>query len=85
MGAGKKPLDYGMAEALALRACWKQGIPVRLSGQDSRRATFNQRHSVLIDTENESGVCSAVQHCGRAGARATIYNSTAFGSGRDGV
>ncbi len=54
MGSGKKPLDYGMAEALAFASLVKQGIPVRLSGQDSRRATFNQRHSVLIDTENES-------------------------------
>ncbi|MFY9673908.1 MAG: thiamine pyrophosphate-dependent enzyme, partial [Terriglobales bacterium] len=54
MGAGKKPLDYGMAEALAFASLLKGGIPVRLSGQDSRRATFNQRHSVLIDTENES-------------------------------
>ena len=54
MGAGKKPLDYGMAEALAFASLVKQGIPVRMSGQDSRRATFNQRHSVLIDTEDES-------------------------------
>jgi len=45
MGTGKKPLDYGMAEALAFASLVKQGIPVRLSGQDSRRATFNQRHS----------------------------------------
>jgi 2-oxoglutarate dehydrogenase E1 component len=54
MGTGKKPLDYGMAEALAFASLLKQGIPVRMSGQDSRRGTFNQRHSVLIDTENET-------------------------------
>ena len=54
MGSGKKPLDYGMAEALAFASLVKQGIRVRMSGQDSRRATFNQRHSVLIDTEDES-------------------------------
>ena len=53
MGAGKTPLDYGMAEALAFGSLLVEGIPVRLSGQDSRRGTFNQRHSVLIDTENE--------------------------------
>ena len=53
MGAGKMPLDYGMAEALAFGSLLVEGIPVRLSGQDSRRGTFNQRHSVLIDTENE--------------------------------
>ena len=53
MGAGRMPLDYGMAEALAFGSLVLEGIPVRLSGQDSRRGTFNQRHSVLIDTENE--------------------------------
>ncbi|HEV3038712.1 MAG TPA: 2-oxoglutarate dehydrogenase E1 component [Candidatus Angelobacter sp.] len=53
MGTGKMPIDYGMAEALAFASLLTQGIPVRLSGQDSRRGTFNHRHSVLIDTENE--------------------------------
>ncbi len=53
MGTGKMPLDYGMAEALAFASVLNQGIPVRLSGQDSRRGTFNHRHSVLIDIENE--------------------------------
>jgi 2-oxoglutarate dehydrogenase E1 component len=53
MGAGKLPLDYGMAEALAFASLVTEGIPVRLSGQDSRRGTFNHRHSALIDVENE--------------------------------
>jgi 2-oxoglutarate dehydrogenase E1 component len=53
MGAGKLPLDYGMAEALAFGSLVAEGVPVRLSGQDSRRGTFNHRHSVLIDVENE--------------------------------
>ncbi len=52
MGAGKRPVDYGMAEALAFGSLLASGTPVRLSGQDSRRGTFNQRHDVLIDTEN---------------------------------
>jgi 2-oxoglutarate dehydrogenase E1 component len=52
MGQGKRPLDYGMAEALAFASLLKQGIPVRMTGQDTRRGTFNQRHSVLIDVEN---------------------------------
>jgi 2-oxoglutarate dehydrogenase E1 component len=54
MGHGQAPMDYGMAEALAFGSLLGQGIPVRLSGQDSRRGTFNQRHSVLIDTETEA-------------------------------
>src|SRR5205807_2142505 len=54
MGAGKRPVDYGMAEALAFASLVKAGTHVRMSGQDSRRGTFNQRHSVLIDIENEN-------------------------------
>ncbi len=54
MGTGKLPLDYGMAEALAFGSLLVEGVPIRLSGQDSRRGTFNHRHSVLIDTENEN-------------------------------
>jgi 2-oxoglutarate dehydrogenase E1 component len=53
MGAGKKPLDYGFAELLAYASLLKSGTPVRLSGQDSQRGTFNQRHSVFIDIETE--------------------------------
>jgi 2-oxoglutarate dehydrogenase E1 component len=54
MGEGERPIDYGMAEALAFAALVDEGVPVRLSGQDSRRATFNQRHAVLIDVETEA-------------------------------
>ncbi|MHB1958076.1 MAG: 2-oxoglutarate dehydrogenase E1 component [Acidobacteriaceae bacterium] len=54
MGRGERPFDYGMAEAVAFGSLLTQGTPVRLSGQDSQRGTFNQRHSVLIDVENEA-------------------------------
>jgi len=53
MGNGRKPIDYGMAELLAFAELLKEHMPVRLSGQDSQRGTFNQRHSVFIDTETE--------------------------------
>jgi multifunctional 2-oxoglutarate metabolism enzyme len=42
-------VDWGLAEALAFGSILLEGIPVRLSGQDSRRGTFSQRHAVLID------------------------------------
>jgi 2-oxoglutarate dehydrogenase E1 component len=74
MGAGKKPVDYGMAEALAFASLVKQGIPVRLSGQDSRRATFNQRHSVLIDVQDESEYVP-LRHIASGQAACDIYNS----------
>ncbi|MGH9340519.1 MAG: 2-oxoglutarate dehydrogenase E1 component [Acidobacteriota bacterium] len=53
MGRGERPVDFGMSESLAFGSLLLQGVPVRLSGQDSRRGTFNQRHSVLIDIETE--------------------------------
>ena len=53
MGLGKRAVDYAMAEALAFGSLVLDRILVRLSGQDSQRGTFNQRHSVLIDTETE--------------------------------
>jgi 2-oxoglutarate dehydrogenase E1 component len=74
MGAGKKPLDFGMAEALAFASLVKQRIPVRLSGQDTRRATFNQRHSVLIDTEDETEYVP-LRNVAPNQAACDIYNS----------
>jgi 2-oxoglutarate dehydrogenase E1 component len=74
MGYGKRPLDYGMAEALAFGSVALQGIPIRLSGQDSRRGTFNQRHSVLIDIIDEKEYVPLC-HLGPGQARVEIYNS----------
>jgi 2-oxoglutarate dehydrogenase E1 component len=46
-------IDWSTAEALAFGTLLSEGTPVRLSGQDTERGTFSQRHSVLIDQENE--------------------------------
>ena len=46
-------IDWATAEALAFGSLLKEGHPVRLSGQDSERGTFSQRHSVLFDQETE--------------------------------
>ena len=54
MAEGKRLFDYGAAELLAYASLLTQGTPVRLAGQDSQRGTFNQRHSVLVDTETET-------------------------------
>jgi 2-oxoglutarate dehydrogenase E1 component len=51
MVRGERKVDWGMAEALAFGSLLWEGTPVRLSGEDSRRGTFNQRHAVLIDTK----------------------------------
>jgi 2-oxoglutarate dehydrogenase E1 component len=75
MGNGKRPVDYGMAEALAFASLVKSGTHVRFSGQDSRRGTFNQRHSVLIDIENENEYVP-LENIAPGQARCEIYNST---------
>jgi 2-oxoglutarate dehydrogenase E1 component len=75
MGDGKRPVDFGMAEALAFGTLLRQGTPVRLSGQDSRRGTFNQRHAALIDIENEE-VYLPLAQLPTGNAFFEIYNST---------
>jgi 2-oxoglutarate dehydrogenase E1 component len=45
--------DWATAEALAFGTLLDEGVPVRLSGQDSSRGTFSQRHSILVDQDNE--------------------------------
>ena len=49
-----KGIDWANAEALAFASLLKEGLSIRLSGQDSGRGTFSQRHSVLVDIENEN-------------------------------
>jgi 2-oxoglutarate dehydrogenase E1 component len=75
MAQGKRPLDYGMAEALAFGSLLKQRVPVRLSGQDSQRGTFNQRHASLIDIETEEEYLP-LQHLGQGEAWFEAINST---------
>lgn len=50
MGAGETPMDWGFAEAIAIGSLVVEGYPVRLSGQDSGRGTFSQRHASMYDT-----------------------------------
>ena len=75
MGQGKRPFDYGMAEAVAFGSLLAAGTPIRFSGQDSQRGTFNHRHSVLIDIENEQPWVP-LQNLAADQASFEIYNST---------
>jgi 2-oxoglutarate dehydrogenase E1 component len=74
MGAGEIPFDYGAAELLAFASLLQAGTPVRLSGQDSQRGTFSQRHAVLVDIENEQRYFP-LQHLAPDQARFEVYNS----------
>ena len=75
MANGKRTVDYGMGEALAFASLLQQDVPIRLTGQDSRRGTFNHRHSALIDTETEENYMP-LQHIAPGQARCQVYNSS---------
>jgi 2-oxoglutarate dehydrogenase E1 component len=51
MGEGEIPMDWAFAEAMAFGSLVLDGSRVRLSGQDSGRGTFSQRHAVMYDTQ----------------------------------
>jgi 2-oxoglutarate dehydrogenase E1 component len=74
MGHGQRAVDYGFAEALAFGSLLLEGTPVRLTGQDSQRGTFNQRHAVLVDTETERDYLPLC-HLSPNQAFCEIYNS----------
>ncbi|HEY2227580.1 MAG TPA: 2-oxoglutarate dehydrogenase E1 component [Xanthobacteraceae bacterium] len=67
-------IDWSTGEALALASLLLDGHPVRLSGQDSERGTFSQRHSVLVDQENEDRYVS-LNHLRDDQARFEVVNS----------
>jgi 2-oxoglutarate dehydrogenase E1 component len=67
-------LDWATAESLALGSLAAEGYPIRLSGQDSERGTFSQRHSVLIDQETSSRY-SPLNHVSDGQAPCEIINS----------
>jgi 2-oxoglutarate decarboxylase len=74
LGDGRGDADWATAESLAWGTLLLEGIPVRLSGQDSGRGTFSQRHAVLHDvrTSKEYVPLNAVA---TAGAHFEVYDS----------
>jgi len=67
-------IDWAFAEALAFGSLLQEGTRVRLSGQDSRRATFSQRHAVLFDQETGEEY-TPLNNLSDEQARLLIYDS----------
>jgi multifunctional 2-oxoglutarate metabolism enzyme len=67
-------VDWAHAEALAFASLLALGVPVRLTGQDTERGTFSQRHAVLHDA-NTGERWAPLQHLRDANAPFELHNS----------
>ena len=67
-------IDWGQAEALAFASLLEDGIPIRLSGQDTERGTFSHRHLVLHDPHTGEKL-APIQRLSGASASFEVYNS----------
>jgi 2-oxoglutarate dehydrogenase E1 component len=68
------PYEWHYAETLAFGSLLVEGIPIRLSGQDSSRGTFSTRHSILYDAKTGQPYVP-LMHLAEKQARICIYNS----------
>ncbi|MFV0388385.1 MAG: multifunctional oxoglutarate decarboxylase/oxoglutarate dehydrogenase thiamine pyrophosphate-binding subunit/dihydrolipoyllysine-residue succinyltransferase subunit, partial [Pyrinomonadaceae bacterium] len=78
MGSGELPMDWGFAESIAFGSVVLDGFDVRLSGQDSGRGTFSQRHSTMYDTETGDVWCPLAEIRGETNptARFQVFDSS---------
>jgi len=67
-------IDWATSEALAFGTLLNEGFPVRLSGQDSERGTFSQRHAVIVDQKTEEHY-RPLSHISEDQARFEVINS----------
>jgi 2-oxoglutarate dehydrogenase E1 component len=68
-------IDWGQAEALAFASLLEDGIPIRLTGQDTERGTFAHRHLVLHDQQTGE-TFTPIQNLSGANASFEVYNSS---------
>lgn len=74
MAAGQRPVDWSAAEAAAFASLVTEGARVRISGQDSGRGTFSQRHAILHDYDTGEPYVP-LQHVGAEQAPFHVLNS----------
>jgi 2-oxoglutarate dehydrogenase E1 component len=67
-------IDWGQAEGLAYASLLEDGIPIRLSGQDTERGTFAHRHLMFHDPYTDE-TFAPIQHLPEANASFEVYNS----------
>ncbi len=73
--ASGEGIDWGFAESLSFGSLLIEGTPIRLSGQDSERGTFSQRHAVFYDVENRESY-TPLRSLDPEQERFCVYNSS---------
>ncbi len=73
--AEETSIDWGTGEALAMASLVNEGTSIRLSGQDSRRGTFNHRHATLYDIATGREYTPLADIAKESGCRCDVFNS----------
>jgi 2-oxoglutarate dehydrogenase E1 component len=78
MADGEAPMDWAFAEAIAFGSLVLEGTSVRLSGQDSGRGTFSQRHAMMYDIQTGEAWCplSEIRSAANPAARFHVWDSS---------
>ncbi len=74
LDAEEPRIAWAQAESLAFASLLVEGTPIRLSGQDTVRGTFSQRHQTLVDTQTDERY-APIQHLDGAAASFELHNS----------
>jgi 2-oxoglutarate dehydrogenase E1 component len=74
LGADEAGVEWGHAEVLAFATLLRDGVPIRLTGQDTVRGTFSQRHEVLVDAAT-GATYTPIHHLNGAKASFEVHNS----------
>ena len=72
--ADEAAIEWGHAETLAFGSLLRDGVAIRLTGQDTVRGTFSQRHQTLVDAAN-GGTWTPIQHLDGSRASFEVHNS----------
>ena len=75
MSKGDLKLNWGFAEMMAYSSLLKEGYPIRFTGQDVRRGTFDHRHAVIFDQDNGEGFLSLDSIAKEGKTSVDIYDS----------
>ena len=74
LGSDDPAIEWGHAESLAFAALLRDAVPIRLTGQDTVRGTFSQRHQVLVDASTDA-TWTPMHHIKGSRASFEIHNS----------